>query len=152
MSQHLSDEWTYNFGQATRLFGYCSYTKKKITLSEPLVLLNSEEEVTNTILHEIAHAMTGKIIVNGRVMHHGSDWVRTARSIGCTGDRCYGSHVKTPSPRYLAVCSRCHSKREYQRKRKLACGNCCRKHNGGKFSERFLLIWKRRKSLALQIN
>ena len=71
--------------------------------------LHSDDEVLDTILHEIAHALVGP--------QHGHDavWRAKAREIGCTGERCVSSdsprvpgdwvgrcsagHEKTPAPR-----------------------------------------------------
>ena len=59
MQQHgLSAQgWRFQFDHARRRFGACRYGRKLITLSRPLVLLNPEAEVRDTILHEIAHAL-----------------------------------------------------------------------------------------------
>jgi SprT-like family len=55
---HGLQDWVIEFGQAKRVFGVCLRRKKIIRLSAPLVELNTVTRVTNTILHEIAHALT----------------------------------------------------------------------------------------------
>lgn len=91
--------WKFRFDNAKRRFGACSSSRREITLSRYLVELNDEAEVTNVILHEIAHALAGA--------RHGHDahWKKIARSIGCTGDRCYDSNkVLAPTPPYVGTC------------------------------------------------
>jgi len=63
-----------------RTTGKCYGKKKIIKLQPNYVELNSDEMITNTILHEIAHALTPK---HG----HNKFWKRKAISIGCDGYR-----------------------------------------------------------------
>ena len=118
--------WSFEFDQATRRFGRCYYRRKLITLSEPLVSLNDESRVRNTILHEIAHALT-----EGH--HHDEVWRAKAIEIGCDGKRCYDSEeVAAPQQKYLVSCPNGHV---YQRSRKpmdgrsYSCGKCSNKFN-----------------------
>ncbi len=57
-----------------------------------------DEEVKDTILHEIAHALVGK------AHHHDDVWRAKALEIGCSGRRCHDLQF-TP-PRYLVTCER----------------------------------------------
>jgi predicted SprT family Zn-dependent metalloprotease len=99
---HIGTErgWTFQFDNAPRRFGYCHYTKKLISLSKKLTRLNSYEEVHNTILHEIAHALNFEIHDE---RGHGPNWVNIARSIGCDGLRCYSSTEVNIPPRFVAL-------------------------------------------------
>lgn len=56
--QDLEYRYRFEFDNAKRRFGRCSYRPRFITLSKRLVLLNDYETVKNVILHEIAHALT----------------------------------------------------------------------------------------------
>ena len=57
MRQHgLLPRWKFKFDRAIRRFGCCNEGKRLISLSARLTELNSEYEVRDTILHEIAHA------------------------------------------------------------------------------------------------
>ena len=108
MEQHglLDKGWHFAFDRANKRFGSCQYYRKRITLSKPLTELNSVQEVRNTILHEIAHALTPG-------QNHNHIWRAKAQAIGCTGDRCYSSEkVTRPVLKYIAVCSSC--KRQYR--------------------------------------
>lgn len=133
MKKHgLLPEWEFAFSYAKRRFGSCSYRTKTIHLSLELTELNDIEPVRNTILHEIAHALTPK-------NRHGIMWKKKALEIGCDGKRCYDHHeVATPPPQYKAVCSTCgHA---YERHTKVhgerSCSHCSRT-----FNRDFLLIF-----------
>jgi predicted SprT family Zn-dependent metalloprotease len=104
MSEHGLADWRFRFDHARRRFGSCRYAARLITLSRPLVLLNSPEQVRDTILHEIAHALTPG---DG----HGPRWKSRCLQIGANPTRCYGDDsVRSParSPaRYRLGCRRC---------------------------------------------
>tara|TARA_R110001592_G_scaffold241737_1_gene502205 strand:- start:32 stop:535 length:504 start_codon:yes stop_codon:yes gene_type:complete len=148
MDKHLSNgkfDWGFAFNNAKRTFGQCAYGRKygrpyhMIMLSKPMVVLNSEEQVRETILHEIAHALD---VEKRGYSSHDYKWNAIARSIGCTGERCYDSNlVEQPKSKYSLICNSC--KREvpaYRKpKRKKACGVCCRKYNNGKYSEDYVM-------------
>jgi predicted SprT family Zn-dependent metalloprotease len=126
--------WTFKFDNAKRRFGSCDERSRLITLSLSLTELNEEAEVTNTILHEIAHALAGCV--------HGHNWVwkQKALEIGCTGDRCYkSSEVVTPTGNYVAICKNGHSRSKMRKpKRTMSCGKCSRK-----FDPNNVLVWNR---------
>lgn len=131
--------WKFRWDNAKRRFGICIYSKFDsgrggiIGLSQYLVDLNNEENVVDTILHEIAHALVGR--------GHGHDaiWKAKAIEIGCDGQRCYsGEDVNTPKPKYKGVCCNGHeSFRHRKPNQKLSCGKCSRK-----FDEKYLLVWE----------
>ncbi len=114
--------WTFEFNIAKRRFGVCKYGPKVIGLSRPLVELNHEERVKNTILHEIAHALVGH--KNG----HNEIWRAKAIEIGCDGERCYSAElVERPVGNYVATCKNGHVRYKYKRPtRILSCGTCSR--------------------------
>ena len=54
--------WTFQWDSAKRRAGACKYSRKTITISRHYVALNLSErpdDVIDTILHEIAHALAG---------------------------------------------------------------------------------------------
>jgi predicted SprT family Zn-dependent metalloprotease len=95
MKQHGLIQWSFYFDHARRRFGKCDYTHRKITLSRPLTLLNSIDEVRDTILHEIAHALCPK---DG----HGPRWRAICRKIGARPTRCYTDAAVVSPPRRAA--------------------------------------------------
>jgi predicted SprT family Zn-dependent metalloprotease len=130
----LDSGWYFTFDSAKRRFGCCSYRMKCISLSKYLVLINDEARVKDTILHEIAHALTPG---------HGHDkvWKAKAIEIGCNGMRCFTREdTILPEPRYVAVCNSCGyvHRKERATKNVVACGHCCK----GKFDSRFVLEFK----------
>jgi len=128
----LAPRWKFAFDRATRRFGNCDYTYRRITLSAPLTLLNDEAKVKDTILHEIAHALAPK------GAGHGPAWKTIAQSIGCTPLRCYGEEVRMPSQKYVGVCPTCATTISRSRRKRLSCGRCDRK-----FYPRHLFVWSR---------
>jgi predicted SprT family Zn-dependent metalloprotease len=135
LEQHgLLPEWSFHFDHSKVRFGTCNYTKRQISLSRHLVALNSEEQVRETILHEIAHALAP------RGAGHGRAWRTIAISIGCKGQRCYGPEVARPVPKYRGTCPTCGSEVRRHRRAVLACGRCSPVFDG-----RHQLIWSEAK-------
>lgn len=99
LRKHKLNNWYFYFDQAKKRFG--STIDGRISISAPLTKLNSKAEFTNTMLHEIAHALVG--------IQHGHDvvWKRKAIQIGCDGYRL--GWYKTPETRAWTriTCKRC---------------------------------------------
>ena len=78
MEEHgLFDElWHFDFESCKRSLGRCHYHAKKITLSKWYVELNEEDDVEDTILHEIAHILAGSSNKHNKV------WKRWAAKVG----------------------------------------------------------------------
>ena len=109
MDEYGLKDWSFGFDRALRRVGHCSFIKKKITLSVYFVMSNHEDEVNDTILHEIAHALVGIKRVPGRcnVVAHGHEWRAMCRQIGANPKRCCDSMVTMPKGRYVAYCPNC---------------------------------------------
>lgn len=92
IARHGADGYSFSWMKRRTRFhraGQCDWKKKLIQLQPEYVEQYSEEEVLDTILHEIAHAL--------RPRHgHNKFWRKTAVSIGCTGER-YCKTKATPS-------------------------------------------------------
>ncbi len=102
MNLHELDVWTFVWDNAKRRAGQCRYRFKTISLSVHFVRRNSIEEVAETILHEIAHAIAGW------EAGHGEAWKRVCRRIGCRPVACYDSNtVKMPKGNWVAACKGC---------------------------------------------
>ena len=105
ISEHRLEGWRFAFDHARRRFGRCDYTHKRITLSRPLTLLNNIDEVRDTVLHEIAHALCPK---DG----HGARWRAICGKIGAKPARCYNDEQVVSPPRrpapYRFGCPRCN--------------------------------------------
>lgn len=137
MEEHrLLPEWKFRFDNARRRFGQCSYRHQKITLSRYLVERNPQEEVLETILHEIAHALAGPNT------HHGPVWQYMARQVGCAPTRCYDStKVKTPPAKYIGTCPCCGQKwkRHRRPKKSVWCLRCKVFHN---YDPQYSIRWE----------
>lgn len=125
--------WLFRFDGAVVRFGLCSHKRATIYLSSPLTLLNSEEQVIDTILHEIAHALAP--VTSG----HDCTWQTIARSIGCDGKRCYTAAVIAPPKPWIGTCPGCRTTVERHHRKRIACSACCH----GKFNPQFIFTWKK---------
>ncbi len=138
MQKHGLKDWKFVFDHAKRRFGACNYTKKTISLSKYLCKINSVEEVQDTILHEIAHALAPKA-------GHGPAWKAICKKIGAKPDRTYDAKdVKGIKANYIIYCPNCGYQHERFRRsrKKYYCASCCKKYNKGRVDERFLLRWR----------
>lgn len=136
MNTHGLFDWSFSFDEAVNRLGCCHYSRKEITLSKALTEIRDEQWVINTILHEIAHALVGPR--NG----HNQIWKETAISIGCNGERYSSDGVSVPKP-FRCSCPNCGQGWTAHRRTRLACGHCCKKFNGGKFTRTYLVKWAR---------
>jgi predicted SprT family Zn-dependent metalloprotease len=141
MAKHgLGSTWAFGWiNRSSRTLGRCTYHSSifgcfggKIELSKTFVSVNEEPAVLDTILHEIAHALTPGA-------HHGPAWKRKCLEIGAKPERCSTSEDKVcPPARYTASCPTCGRAQPISRvlknpwsRRFLACPPTCR--NGLKF-------------------
>ena len=147
MAIHLDAKWSFKWSNAKKTFGTCSYGRINdtvlygtITLSKPLCLLNDETQVRDTILHEIAHALT---------LGHGHDntWKRKCVEIGAKPIRCYSSdEVTRPKMKYVAICGGCQ--REFQKgritRKARYSKQICKCQAGKSWDDRHILVFKER--------
>lgn len=137
--------YRFEFDTAKRRFGACWYVAKKISLSMPLCKENLdkiETRITNTMLHELAHAFSVQVYGIREGKGHGYNWKHIAKQIGCDAERCYnGESVNKPLSKYTLVCDSCNKETPKHKmvKRNFACGDCCNKHANGKFSDKYKL-------------
>jgi len=108
LKEHNLEDWIFVVDNAKGRGGLCRYKTKTISLAEGFILHANAEEIKDTILHEIAHALVGH--ENG----HNYVWRNKAIEIGCTGERCHS--VKFSTPNYILKCSKdCGFKANRQR-------------------------------------
>lgn len=78
--------WRFAWSKKKTVFGCCRYGPKIIELSSHMTPHCSDEEVLDTILHEIAHALTPGA-------GHSVRWRLCFKALGGSGDRC-GERLK----------------------------------------------------------
>ena len=148
MDEHSLYDYKFEWMNAVRTFGNCNGYRKIIRLSIPLTKYETNNErIINTILHEIAHALDYK---ERGYSCHDKVWKKIAKNIGCTGERCSSSDGvdKSKFMKWLLKCPSCNlsSYRARRTKKISACGKCCKKHNNGKYSNDYKLVWEVNKS------
>jgi predicted SprT family Zn-dependent metalloprotease len=106
MHKHgLLGNWTFRWQNKKVSLGTCSYHKKEIRLSKWYVELNNETEVKDTILHEIAHALS--YARHGQKgIGHGALWKGICREIGAIPRACSKEKLNKPKNhhKYVATC------------------------------------------------
>ncbi len=121
MRQHGLIGWRLVFDNAKTRAGICRSGPKEIGLSRVLTALHSQTEVTDTILHEIAHALVGP--AHG----HNEVWRARALAIGCSAHRCVSSTAPKPVGPWVGTCPAGHrTTRHRQPTRVQSCGHCAR--------------------------
>lgn len=131
LTEHGLRDWTVRLDRAKTRAGICRYRERVIGLSGPMTRLHSEAEVRDTVLHEIAHALVGP--------QHGHDqvWRATARSIGCSGQRCVPADAPRPEGPWRGVCPAGHEVTRHRRPTRVhSCSRCSRG-----FSPAHLIGW-----------
>lgn len=134
--RHLSAKsigYTFKFDHAKRRFGCCNYSRKTISLSKHMCEINLHQldgKITDTILHELAHAFAVEIF--GREgKGHGHIWKSVAKQIGSDAKRCFSysdfGGINKPESKYTLTCPTCGNESPMHRKpkRSYACGECC---------------------------
>ena len=78
MDRHGLTDWTIRFSAARRTIGLCKEKERFIQLGRHHAANDPPEQVTDTILHEIAHALAET------AAGHGPAWRKIALEIGAT--------------------------------------------------------------------
>lgn len=142
LSKHIELKgWTVTINYRKRAFGVCNYRKNQIELSSHLIPVMTNEAIEDTIIHEIAHALT---------KGHGHDRVWKAKCIelGGNGQRLGGVDkyqggaegrdlALQKLAKYTLTCPECGAK--YHLNRKPNSARSCGKH-GRKFNPLYKLV------------
>lgn len=123
-------DWNFGWDNAKRRMGCCHHGTRRITMSRYFVERNGLDEIRDTLLHEIAHALVGP--------RHGHDttWKAMARRIGARPVRC--GNADMPEGRWRAECPACCCKfSRHKQPRRLTGWHCkdCGRRRG-------VLIWR----------
>lgn len=98
--EHGLQDWAVQWSRSKRNAGHCNYTTKTLSFSPYVIPQFSDDKQRNTILHEIAHALTPGA-------GHGPVWQAKARAIGCDGKRTYDSKNVEYDYKYTLKCTGC---------------------------------------------
>jgi predicted SprT family Zn-dependent metalloprotease len=127
MTRHGVGDWAFAFDRAKRRLGCCHYATRTLTLSAPLTRLNPFDVVRDTILHEIAHALTPGA-------GHGRRWKAMAAQLGAAPRSCASAaDVTLPPAPFALVCDGCQARLpRYRRpRRRYVCRACFERHRRG---------------------
>ena len=113
-------------------------SRRKIVSLNPRLREHDAAEIDRTLRHELAHLLAQFRVGRRRVPPHGAEWRKACRDLGIADEaRCHALPfpIQRRARRFLYRCERCG--KEFPRvrriKRTVACLECCRKFNAGKF-------------------
>lgn len=133
--------WNVTCNKRKRAFGVCNYTKKQIELSALLIPVMTDEAIKDTIIHEIAHALTPG-------HNHDRIWKSKCIELGGNGQRCGGSDkykdgekgriiAQEKIAKYTLTCPVCG--KTYHKNRKPTHALSCGEHGRG-FDLKYKLV------------
>jgi SprT protein len=113
-------------------------SRRNLISLNPRLRDHDDAEIERTLRHELAHLLAQRRAGRRRISPHGAQWRKACRDLGIAGEaRCHTLPfpVRQRARRYLYRCSRCGKDfpRVRRIKRTVACLECCRKYNRGKF-------------------
>jgi hypothetical protein len=114
--------WTFRINRRCKArLGQCLYDRSTIEVSE--WVLGNRELATDTLLHEVAHALVGPRA------RHGPGWQSEARRLGASPRGCASRAevraLEPPPPAWILRCSGCEaSYPRHRRDRRLAGRRC----------------------------
>lgn len=126
--------WTFGFDRATRRAGLCNFTDRRITISRYLTAKSDDDETTQILLHEIAHALAGPRA------GHGPSWKQIAAELGYRGGRTHTGEIAHERAPWRGECPAGHEHFRFRTPtREMSCGMCARG-----YSAAHAIAWKRR--------
>ena len=134
---HLDQTWRFGFDNAKTRAGLTNFTKRTITVSRHLAARWSDDDVHQTLLHEVAHAMAGP------GAGHGPTWRRIANELGYVGGRTHHGEIATESAKWIGVCPGGHEHLRFRKPTRVAsCVKCAPGRRA--FDPRFVIRWRQR--------
>lgn len=133
LAVHGLTDWHIKLDNAKQRNGQCRYSIKTISLSRYGIEFRTAEQTRDTVLHEIAHALTPG-------HHHDAVWRRKCIEIGGNGQRC-NEGAAVPF-RYVGTCPGCSSTRgRHKLSKAITTGASCGSCSGSVFNPRYALKW-----------
>jgi SprT protein len=134
LTRSVHVEWNARLFSAA---GRADFRRKLVSLN-PRLREHDPAEIDRTLRHELAHLLAQFRAGRRRVAPHGAEWRKACQDLGIGGEsrtHALPFPIQRRSRRFLYECPRCG--KEFPRvrriKRAVACLECCRKFNGGKF-------------------
>lgn len=120
MDEHDLTDWTFTVSSRLHYcYGQCDQIDKVITVSQHHIDEQTLDEVRDTILHEIAHALVGRF-----VKPHGKEWKAMAVRLGANPRSC--STVKATGDvwkgKWETTCTLCGKVEREHNRRRIKCG------------------------------
>lgn len=131
---HLDETWSFAFDNAKRRAGLCDYTRRRISVSRYLAARQEDDEVHQTLLHEVAHALAGP------AAGHGKEWKRIARELGYVGGTTHHGETATELAPWVGACPNGHTAYRHRKPTRVSsCAKC-----SPRFDRRYIIRWTRR--------
>ena len=113
-------------------------SRRNLVSLNPRLREHDAAEIERTLRHELAHLLAQSRAGRRRISPHGTEWRKACRDLGIGDEaRCHTLPfpVRQRARRFLYRCDRCGKDfpRVRRLKRTVACPECCRKFNRGKF-------------------
>ena len=123
--------------------GTASYAKSLVTLN-PKLREFGEDEVLRTLRHELAHLLARHRAGRRRIAPHGAEWKCACHDLGLDDEsRCHNLPLprRQVARKHAYRCPVCavEIRRVRPFRRRIACLPCCRRHNCGRYDEKFRL-------------
>ena len=131
---YLDESWSFRFDSAKTRAGSTRFAQKQITVSRYLAERWSDDDVHQTLLHEIAHAIAGPEAGHGRL------WREACEAIGYVGGRTHSGEIASEHAKWVGSCPAGHEVFRFRRPtRQSSCTRCA-----SGFNEQHLIIWRQR--------
>ncbi len=131
-AHQIAGTWSCRFYRATTRLGQCDHRTQSISVSRYLTEKATADEVTQVLLHEIAHALAGPRAA------HGPKWRAVAREIGYEGGRTHTVEPAHDRAKWVGECPSGHEIVRFRRPGKpVSCAKCDRR-----FNTSYLISWR----------
>lgn len=120
--------WTVVYNNTVNTCGTCNYHYKVITISKKHCQVATDEEVFDTICHEVAHAVVGYDD------NHSEIWFNECIKLGGTGNI---TSNQTIPYRYKGVCGKCsavYKRHTAPQNKRVSCSKC-----DSDFNEKYII-------------
>ncbi|MEA3207560.1 MAG: SprT protein [Chthoniobacter sp.] len=122
-----------------------AFAARSLVTLNPRLREFGDEEVDRTLRHELAHLLAHARAGRRRIQPHGPEWQQACRDVGLADEkRCHELPLprRKMATRHFYRCPSCALELQRVRpiNRKSACLECCRRHNRGRYDERFRFV------------